>query len=79
MQVTLIPTEEKKLSLSFSRYVCQLRVVVNFSQNTSSWKRHCAIIIIIIIIIIIYLFLFLLFIFLVGWVENRKKVKEENK
>ena len=75
MQVTLIPTEEKKLSLSFSPYVCQLRVVVNFSQNTSSWKRHCAII----IIIIIYLFLFLFFIFLVGWVENRKKLEEENK
>ena len=78
MQVTLIPTEEKKLSLSFSRYVCQLRVVVNFSQNTSSWKRHCAIIIII-IIIYLFLFLFLFFIFLVGWVENRKKLEEENK
>ena len=42
---------EKNLSLSF--YVT--KVVISFSQNIISWKKHCVIIIIIIIIIIMLL------------------------
>ena len=67
---------KKNLSLSFSCY----ESCSKFLAKYQFLKKACAIIIIIIIIIIYYFFCIIIFLFfLVGWVESREKLEEENK
>ena len=71
MQVTLITTDEKKpLAIFFV-----LRELFEISRKIPVPEKG----IVPLLLLFIYLFLFLFFIFLVGWVENRKKLEEENK
>ena len=65
---------KKNLSLSFSCY----ESCSKFLAKYQFLKKACAIIIIIIIIFFFFCIIIFLF-FLVGWVESREKLEEENK